>query len=399
MDSLNEIISGLAPLHQKLAPSFFSAIDEAFTKDPVKTQTILKAMLEHGKLLSSSGGKISKKEDETYKRNYKELAELAPEAFKAHEDFSFGLLGTNKEDVSRVIKGIDEFKNKIPSVYRFFVEQVSNNLRANNEFRSSFDGISRKELIEKNLEKCRPFIIHYNKNIALYTFDGKDEDDLPLDLPFDCCFFEAHGGYLSQNMDTEETLNSNFPSRVYYTMGFMVMEIEPAVVEAIAMEVYVVKDDASLVLTHLDRTSPQLKNLLKYVLNILKNGRYGEESGKKFKFKLGKRSEKRWIKTNNPIHIVPKHLPESSLKEITGTVDWQTRWEVRGHWVRLHKEGTNELDFDRLGKSRIGDRVVRGMTWRSHHIKGPEDKPIIRKTRIIDLNKFEAEDSQNVPTI
>jgi len=59
-----------------------------------------------------------------------------------------------------------------------------------------------------------------------------------------------------------------------------------------------------------------------------------------------------------------------------GIIDWSHRWEVRGHWRRVHG----------IGKDRTGAYVVTGFTWVKNFTKGPHDKPLVIKTRVaLDL--------------
>lgn len=75
-------------------------------------------------------------------------------------------------------------------------------------------------------------------------------------------------------------------------------------------------------------------------------------------------------------HIMPKSRARTYSAPSGRTIDWTHRWVVRGHWVRL-------ADANRVGKNRAGDYVERGRTWRNQHEKGPEDAPIVKKTRIV----------------
>ena len=55
------------------------------------------------------------------------------------------------------------------------------------------------------------------------------------------------------------------------------------------------------------------------------------------------------------------------------SVDWSHRWRVRGHWRSIP---------NKIGKDRDGN-PIQGFTWIADHIKGPETKELIEKTRII----------------
>jgi hypothetical protein len=76
------------------------------------------------------------------------------------------------------------------------------------------------------------------------------------------------------------------------------------------------------------------------------------------------------------VRIMPKNMRYSpSVKPITpkGIITGSHRWEVRGHWRRVKT----------LGKDRAGDYVVAGFTWVKECEKGPSDRPLITKTRVL----------------
>ena len=54
-------------------------------------------------------------------------------------------------------------------------------------------------------------------------------------------------------------------------------------------------------------------------------------------------------------------------------IDYSHRWLVRGHWRAITG----------LGKDREGNYCVKDFTWVVAHAKGPEDKPIIKKVRLV----------------
>lgn len=83
------------------------------------------------------------------------------------------------------------------------------------------------------------------------------------------------------------------------------------------------------------------------------------------------------------VRIIPKRLHKSpTVKPLTasGTLDWSHRWEVRGHW--RHVRG--------IGKDRAGDYIVYGFTWVKDFVKGPQDKPLVVKTREFDPHRVSA---------
>ncbi len=54
-------------------------------------------------------------------------------------------------------------------------------------------------------------------------------------------------------------------------------------------------------------------------------------------------------------------------------MEWTHQWRVRGHW-----RARNGIGKDRMGRYNQG-----GRTWISDHVRGPEDKPLVEKRRIV----------------
>lgn len=76
------------------------------------------------------------------------------------------------------------------------------------------------------------------------------------------------------------------------------------------------------------------------------------------------------------VRILPKDAKRhSKLEPITmrGVINWSHRWEVRGHWRKVAG----------LGKDRAGEYVVPHFTWVKEFEKGPLDKQLVVKTRVL----------------
>lgn len=71
--------------------------------------------------------------------------------------------------------------------------------------------------------------------------------------------------------------------------------------------------------------------------------------------------------------VVSRDYPEPAFSR---EIDWDMRWWVRGHWRRLPSP---EIP----GKGRDGLYTVKGFTWVTEHLRGPEDKPIRKSTYIL----------------
>ena len=94
-----------------------------------------------------------------------------------------------------------------------------------------------------------------------------------------------------------------------------------------------------------------------------------EKTSARFKFKRD--GEKILHKIKKIIHVVPK--TKSAMSKLGDKVDWSHQWRVRGHWREIKG----------IGKDRAGEYCIKGWTWVSDFVKGPEDKPIVEKTRVV----------------
>jgi hypothetical protein len=111
--------------------------------------------------------------------------------------------------------------------------------------------------------------------------------------------------------------------------------------------------------------------------------RFGTENVRE-KIKVGSGKSKRFITIRKVIHVRPKSQVTEHNSETGKIIEWGHRWWVRGAWHHfwLDKEKTI-LDTSRIGKDRDGNYCEQGRTWHVEHVKGPEDKPLVTKTRII----------------
>jgi len=84
--------------------------------------------------------------------------------------------------------------------------------------------------------------------------------------------------------------------------------------------------------------------------------------------------EKKFFKIKKIVHVFSgtKKAKEMAREKYLN-IDWSHQWAVRGHWRGIKG----------IGKNRGGEYGQKGFTWVEDHVKGPEDKPLIQKTRII----------------
>lgn len=231
-------------------------------------------------------------------------------------------------------------------------------------------GIERRtqDLLEKLAEEARVFVFHLNEG-GLENLDETNTD--PLDLPFPVCFFEANGQPL-MNWHVKKL------NQVRFVSGAMVQEIEPKKYRFVLLESIYKENQLSAEINPYE-DSPILRGILRKFLQSLSKQRSDigvEKVPDRFKTSSGVH------KVKNIVHVVPKELRKSVEASHRG-IDWQHRWEVRGHWRGLFLKGTEEIDFSRVGKNRDEEEVVPGYTWVKEHLKGPENAPVVKKLRSV----------------
>jgi hypothetical protein len=123
--------------------------------------------------------------------------------------------------------------------------------------------------------------------------------------------------------------------------------------------------------------------LVQGFIKMLAIEKIGEEKVKEH-VKIGSGHMKESFTIRRVLHVVPRRVGDR-IPHLAGKhIEFSHRWTVRGSWVRLLTNG--EIDLNRIGKNREGEYCVPGWTWRIPHVKGPEDKPLIKKVRVIDGN-------------
>lgn len=91
------------------------------------------------------------------------------------------------------------------------------------------------------------------------------------------------------------------------------------------------------------------------------------------KIRVGTGKNKEFIKIKNIVRIIPKKERDTARPIIGKNLDFTHRFEVRGHWRKV----------DGIGKDRQGNYNVKGFTWVVPFVKGPEEKPLVKKTRLL----------------
>jgi hypothetical protein len=197
--------------------------------------------------------------------------------------------------------------------------------------------------------------------------------DPVLDLPFRTCWIEMRGKPLFYYpFETPEVGGQ-------YVVGMLVREESPG---DYALTEYRVdprdgyrriasgKVDAQAG-TYGDRMSWITLKALLYGLRA-RTTSFGSERVN-IQFKLGSGAKKQGHRIRQIVRVCAgsrsKVAPLQGLHEI----DWSHRWGVRGHWRKLNG----------IGKNREGRYCINGFTWVTDHVKGPEDKVFVKKTRLV----------------
>jgi hypothetical protein len=105
---------------------------------------------------------------------------------------------------------------------------------------------------------------------------------------------------------------------------------------------------------------------------LAKEGQLGTERIHE-RFKVGSGHGKKVVKIKDIVHIRMKQkVSVSTISSEGRTIEWSHRWEVMGHWRRVQG----------IGKDDQGRYHIQGFTWVMPHTKGPEEKDLVKKTRV-----------------
>jgi hypothetical protein len=110
--------------------------------------------------------------------------------------------------------------------------------------------------------------------------------------------------------------------------------------------------------------------------SLRQEGKWGHEAFKR-KYKQGSGKNKEFIKINGIVHVKSKKSPKDTVVDPEAEkriIDWSHRWEVMGHWRKVAG----------IGKDEMGKYGVKGFTWVRPHTKGPQEKELIKKIRLVD---------------
>ncbi|MBK9392100.1 MAG: hypothetical protein IPN68_18635 [Bacteroidetes bacterium] len=189
-----------------------------------------------------------------------------------------------------------------------------------------------------------------------------------LDLPFKTCFFEMLGKAIT-------TINED--GRDAGVDGILVNEISPRTYNMLLF-MYEVEDATrrhtvyAMDSKHMGELSRHMVGIVKSLLEQLTEQDAGIINPR-HSVKMKINGEKIQHRINRIIYVASKKQRSEAQAHVSKEIDWSHRFEVRGHWRKV----------DRIGKDREGLYCVEGHTWVKEHVRGPEEMPLIKKTRIV----------------
>jgi len=220
---------------------------------------------------------------------------------------------------------------------------------------------SRLGIFELALRECHPFIFMPEYK----DIEEVETSEESLDLPYPIMSIEVLGQHLTVPYE-------NGPQA--YLNLLLVKELAPK--EYMFMVYAEMRQGLKITpltytVTKEQEAYKELNGLLSTYLKRLSNEKIG----------IGPRENKIKLSVSGgKIFWRPKAVTIVSPKKYTSEaergfrfVDWSHRWEVRGHWRTTSG----------VGKDRAGQYTVPGFTWVSSHTKGPENKPVIKKTYVV----------------
>jgi len=272
------------------------------------------------------------------------------------------------------------------------------------EIEDAAKGFGHRELIAELLPSARVFVVHNDvlakaKAAVNEVFQGAqaemvaDPDEvIPgcLDLPFKTVFIEGLGTSELSGMTMDGgnallvrqgCLIHELGPQEYVVYSIARVLLRTGVVERQLVEVQRLSGndlsgfDLQMNL-RMDDGKTAFHLTLVHLFRLMRAGeaQYGAQPfAARFKFKDAT-GEKQNVKINQIVHVRLKDkYRASSADGGTDAVNWSHRWEVRGHWRRVAG----------IGKDRDGNYLVKGFTWVSACTKGPEEKAVVKKLRLV----------------
>jgi len=205
--------------------------------------------------------------------------------------------------------------------------------------------------------------------------DAFDHYTGPIDLPFECCYFECGGEHITTMDVGVDDLNRKL---VLSINGILVREIAP---KKYAFVFVGESPGMGFTISAYQYNEPQKQRQLVYELLVTIVQKFCaylasnkiDQGQAKAKIYFKKEGEKKKSKIRRIIYMGKRKMVDSKA---TRLVDWSHSWLVRGHW---------RGNPGRIGKDRVGNYLVKDFTWVVPHEKGTGE--LIKKTRVVNEGK------------
>lgn len=211
------------------------------------------------------------------------------------------------------------------------------------------------------------------KKVDTMSLSTVAQEKLSHALPFQVCFFESYNS--EKNRPVEIFQKYEEPSgevTEVHILGHLVRETAP---NTYIQYILMMDPKSTLpIISIFDENSLDVGGVNK-LLERLNSMQLGSDPVRE-KIKIGKKGARDYIRIHRIVRVCPKSDIQHTRSLSGGEINWSHRWLVRGHWRKT--EG--------LGKDRTGDYCIPGHTWVTEHEKGPEELPLIQKTRVVELN-------------
>ena len=221
------------------------------------------------------------------------------------------------------------------------------------------------------LKECHPFVFFPNDTEGKHYPDPYEGE---LDTPFPVISIEVINHAISipaPNTPIEEMV---------WISCLIVHEVQPKKYEFYASFQRNIKKNNEIVringllgpIKEEDDHYVVFKSFVAEYLNRLHKEKIGVTGRlENIKYKIG--SEKKFLRPKNITYVSPVKYIQTTESNSHKNITWTHRWEVRGHW---RKTST-------IGKDRDGNYCVHGYTWVKPSIKGPQNSPLIKKSRLV----------------
>lgn len=246
-------------------------------------------------------------------------------------------------------------------------------------------------MYELAISECHPFI--YRPQATTDPLSSVDSTDAlgnfsEIDLPFSSCSFEILNGSLISAIETlEDNQSLNQLSseqirtlkRTFLIRCILIREMFPQQFACFGLFENPADKTFEVKYWRENKTEGELEKdvffvtttIFKILNQLNTNGGYTEKIKERVKVGRGKNRIAHTIKTL--IHIKStKSASSSSL--LGGRLDFSHRFEVMGHWRAVKG----------VGKDREGNYCIENWTWVIPHVRGPEELPLIKKTRLFE---------------